>query len=101
VDRIDRKILQVLQRQGRLPNSDLAKEVQLSPPACWKRVKALEEQNIISGYTAVVERKLADFGLCVFVYVSLTRPAKEQVRQFERVIKNRPEVQECYTTTGD
>ena len=101
MDKIDRQILSVLQAEGRLTNQLLAERVKMSPAACWRRVKQLEERGVIQNYAAILDRKQAGFNFCIFVHVSLSRHIKEDVEKFELAIKKRPEVLECYATTGD
>ncbi len=101
LDKVERQILAVLQSEGRLTNQQLAERVQMSPAACWRRVKQLEQRGIISNYAAILDRKKAGFNFCIFMHVSLSRHNKENVEKFEQAMKMRPEVLECYATTGD
>jgi Lrp/AsnC family transcriptional regulator, leucine-responsive regulatory protein len=101
INDIDRRILMVLQSEGRLTNQQLSQQLNISAASCWRRVRSLEERQIIKGYAALVSREQVDLNLCVFVHVSLSRHAKEHVEDFIAAIKNRPEVLECYATTGD
>lgn len=101
LDKIERQILTVLQAEGRLTNQQLAERIKMSPAACWRRVKQLEQRGVIQNYAAILDRKQAGFNFCIFVHVSLSRHVKENVEEFEAAIKSRPEVLECYATTGD
>jgi DNA-binding Lrp family transcriptional regulator len=101
LDDIDRRILDRLQRDGRLSNADLAQEVGLSPSPCWRRVKALEEAGIIKGYTAQLDAKAVGLSVTVFMSVSLTTQVEKALQAFERAAAERPEVMECYLMTGD
>lgn len=101
LDKVERQILTVLQSEGRLTNQQLAERIQMSPAACWRRVKQLEQRGVIQNYAAILDRKQAGFNFCTFVHVSLSRHIKENVEKFEVAIKERPEVLECYATTGD
>lgn len=101
MDRIDLKILQALQRDGKLSNQSLSEEVGISPAAAWRRVKALEEQGVISGYAALLDRKKVNLNLCAFVHVTLARHVTENTVSFEETLRDRPEVLECFVTTGD
>jgi DNA-binding Lrp family transcriptional regulator len=101
LDDIDRRILDRLQRDGRLSNADLAQEVGLSPSPCWRRVKALEEQGVIKGYTAQLDAKAVGLSVTVFMSVSLTTQVEKALQAFERAASERPEVMECYLMTGD
>lgn len=98
---IDRRILSVLQAEGRLTNQQLALQLDISAAACWRRVRSLEEKNIIRGYAALINREHLELDLCVFVHISLSRHSQQHVEDFISAIKSRPEVMECYATTGD
>lgn len=101
LDEHDRRILEELQRDARLTNQELAEKVGLSPSACWRRVKALEENGVILRYAAILDPKKVGVGECVFAHISLNRHSDELNRQFAETIRQRPEVMECYYTTGD
>lgn len=100
-DNYDRHILRILQQDGRISNQQLADEVGLSTAACWRRVKALEERGVVRQYTALVDPQTLNFGLCVFLLVSLTRHSKDNAREFEEAVKACPEVMQCYAVTGN
>lgn len=101
MDKTDRKILDALQHEGRLSNQALAEQLGLSTAACWRRVKALEENGVIAGYAALADRKALGLNLCTFIHVTLARHVKESTRLFEESVLQRPEVMECFATTGD
>jgi DNA-binding Lrp family transcriptional regulator len=101
LDRIDRKILSLLQEDGRQPNNDLAERVGLSPSPCLRRVKVLEEAGVISRYVALVDPALVDLPVNIFVSVSLERQVEERLAAFEAAVMKWPEVLECYLMTGD
>ncbi|AWJ93643.1 Lrp/AsnC family transcriptional regulator (plasmid) [Azospirillum baldaniorum] len=101
LDRIDRKILALLQQDGRMPNNDLAERVGLSPSPCLRRVKALEEAGIITRHVALVDPAAVDLPVNVFVSVSLERQVEERIDAFEAAVMALPEVMECYLMTGD
>ncbi len=100
-DSTDRRILSVLQREGRLSNQDIAARVNVSPAACWRRIRAMEDNGVIRGYRAELARSALGLGLCVFVHVSLSRHEVRNVGRFEKAVLARPEVLECHATTGD
>jgi len=100
-DAVDRRILAVLQREGRLSNQDIAARVNVSPAACWRRIRALEESGVIRGYRAELQREAVGLGLCVFAHVTLARHEVRNVGRFEKAVLSRPEVLECHATTGD
>ena len=101
MDQIDLKILSQLQIEGRISNQDLATKVEISTAACWRRVRALENSGIIEGYTALLKRNQLNLSLCAFVHITLSRHIKENTQTFEDAIQSRPEVMECFATTGD
>ena len=101
MDRIDLRILEELQRDGRISNQRLAEVVGISTAACWRRVRALEEAGIIAGYAALLNRAGLGLDLCAFVHVTLARHVQESTTPFEEAIMVRPEVLECFATTGD
>ena len=101
IDQLDEGILDALQDQGRLPNQQLAETLGMSPASCWRRIRALEKGGVIQRYAALLDRKLIGLNFCTFVLLSLSRHDKQNVLAFETAIKDRPEVLECYATTGD
>jgi len=100
MDRIDLKILQVLQADGRVSNQRLADDIGISPAACWRRVRALEESGVIARYVALLAREAVELKLCAFIHVTLARHVREATLSFEQAILQRPEVLECFATTG-
>ncbi len=101
MDAFDRKILNCLQADGRISNQQLADDVGLSTAACWRRVKALEDQGIIRKYTALIDPDAVQQGLCVLVMVSLLRHSTEHTLAFESAMKDCSEVLQCYAVTGN
>ncbi len=97
----ERRILIELQNDARLTNQELAQRVGLSPSACWRRVKALEEAGVILRYTAILDPKKVGLGECVFAHVTLARHSLAMTHEFADAIRDRPEVMECFFTTGD
>lgn len=100
MDRIDKKILTLLQDNGRLSNQELADEIALSPSPCLRRVKALEDNGIIQKYVALLDPESLALQLTVMVSVGLDKHSPERMRQFELSIKKIPEVIQCYLITG-
>ncbi len=100
LDAIDRRILKALQRDGRLQNIELAKEVGLSPSPCLRRVKLLEA-GIIERYVAVVNAARVGKGLTVFARIWLTGQDAETVDHFTDSIRQLPNVVECHLMAGD
>ncbi|WP_207459663.1 Lrp/AsnC family transcriptional regulator [Azospirillum sp. SYSU D00513] len=101
LDRIDRKILALLQEDGRIPNNELAERVGLSPSPCLRRVKALEEAGVITRCVALVDPASVELPVNIFVSVSLERQVEERLGAFEAAVMQWPEVLECYLMTGD
>lgn len=100
LDAIDRKILAVLQADGRKSIAELSGEVGLSPSPCLRRVKALEEAGLISRYAAVLDQRKAGLPVSVFVSIKLERQQEEALDAFSAAIRGWPEVLECYLMTG-
>ncbi len=101
LDRIDLRILGELQRDGRLPMVELAERVALSPTACQRRVKKLEDAGVIERYAAVLNAAALGRRVEAFVRVSIERQSRDVTLAFEDAIRRRPEVQACYVMTGD
>jgi len=101
LDQTDQLLLQHLQQDSRLSNSQLANLAGLSTSSCWRRIKSLEEIGLIKGYTAVIDRNVAGFGFSAIIHVSLSRQADSHVQEFVNAVLNRPEVLDCFATTGD
>jgi DNA-binding Lrp family transcriptional regulator len=100
-DRIDRAILNQLQADGRITNSQLAERVNLSPSACLRRVRTLEIDGVIDRYTALVNQAAAGKPSNVFVEISLNRQSEEALESFERHAAECPDIQECHLMAGD
>lgn len=100
LDRYEHNILRVLQADGRLSNQDLAQEVGLSPSACWRRVKRLEEAGVILRYSAILDPVKVGIGETVFAHISLKRHSKALSVEFAELMRKQPEVMECFFTTG-
>jgi Lrp/AsnC family transcriptional regulator, leucine-responsive regulatory protein len=101
MDAVDRSILAVLERYGRISNADLANRVGLSPSPCLRRVRRLEETGAILGYRALVDPAALDRGLRVFAGVRLMRHARADVLAFEREVVRLPEVIHTHHVTGN
>jgi Lrp/AsnC family leucine-responsive transcriptional regulator len=101
LDDLDRAILQVLQSEGRISNADLARRVNLSPPAVHARVRRLEQSGYIREYVTVLDRERVGYDMLCFVNVSLQRHQIEQVERFRAAVREMPEVLECHLVTGE
>lgn len=100
MDSKDRQILQELQANGRLTNQELSERVNLSPSPCLRRLRLLEEQGVITGYTAMVDQKAWGLPVTVFIRIKLERHGDEAVQAFERTIMDMPKVMDCWLMTG-
>ncbi len=101
LDRIDRNILRQLQKNGRVSYVYLAAEVGLSTTPCLERVRRLEKDGVIRGYTAVLEPSYLEAGLLVFVEISLTYRSSTVFEDFKREVLKIPNVMECHLVSGD
>ncbi len=101
IDKIDARILRVLQRDGRISNLKLAEEVHLSPTAVLERVKRLTRENFILGYEARLNPNKLGAGMMVFIEVLLDRTAPDVMDTFKAAVQTRPEILECHVVTGE
>ncbi len=101
LDRIDRNILNELQKDGRISNVELSKRVGLSPTPCLERVRRLERQGYITGYTALLNPQFLDASLLVFVEITLNRGAPDVFEQFNAAVQKLDDIQECHLVSGD
>ena len=101
LDDIDLRIIDELQRHGRMTNVDLARRVGISAPPCLRRVRALEQAGFIAGYHANVDPALLGFGVTVFAMVGLHSQAEADLQAFEARVESWPEVRECHMLNGD
>ncbi len=100
LDATDRRILRVLQKQGRVTNAELAEMVNLSPSACHRRVQRLEADGIIADYVALLDPKRIGRPTVVFVEISLSRQRDDILDAFEREVARVPDVLECHLMAG-
>ena len=100
IDSIDRRILEVLQKSGRMSNSELSEVVHLSQSACHRRVQRLEKAKIIRDYVALLDPKKVDRPTTVFVEITLSGQADEVLDAFERAVAKVPDVLECHLMAG-
>ena len=100
MDGIDRAIIRELQADGRLSNQTLSERVGLSPSPCSRRLKLLEDEGIIKGYTALIDEAAIGFTVSVFVSVKLERQVDDSLKTFESAIMKFPEVVDCWLMTG-
>ena len=101
LDRVDSKILQLLSQDGRISWRDLAERIGLSLTPTLRRIRRLEKERVISGYSARIDEQRLGLGITMYVLVTLERQTEETLKVFERRIANVPEVMSCYLMTGD
>jgi Lrp/AsnC family leucine-responsive transcriptional regulator len=100
-DEFDRRILQILQNDGRLTNADLAERVGLSATPCLRRVKALEERGVIAGYRAELDRSRVGLGLTVMVGVKVDGHRDQNATAIQQAFLAMPEVVTCHLISGE
>ena len=100
LDSIDRRILDVLQVEGRVSNVALAERVHLSASPCLRRVKALEDDGVIAGYRAILDREAVGLGLTVFVEIKVEGHSERLASALEDAVANMPEVVSCHLVSG-
>ena len=101
LDATDWKILSLLQRDARLSNVELARAVGLSPSPCLARVRALEQAGYIARYVSLLDPLKVGLRVSVFIQVALEKQIESALEVFEKAIRDRPEVMECYLMTGE
>jgi len=100
LDSIDRAILQILQRNGRLSNLELAQQVHLSPSACLRRVKQLEESGVIAQYVALLNPKAVGRHGTSFTIINLESTNSQQLEAFEQAVRDATEILDCFYVAG-
>ena len=100
IDSTDKKLLGLLQEDANISTSALAGKLHISQSPCWRRINRLEEQGIIQKRVAVLDREALGMSVVVFATVNLTQIGRQNLIEFEQMIKGHPEVLECYTMTG-
>ena len=101
MDKIDKKIIFELQKNGRLSNFQIADKVGLSPSPCLRRIKNLEKKGVISGYTAIVNEELFGLPIIAFVFVRLENQTDATLKKFEQGINLLSQVVDCWLVTGN
>lgn len=101
IDQFDRKILALLQGDARLTNNDLSARIHLSPSQCSRRRQRLEEEGLIRGYRAELDRERLGFALVSMVSVTLSTHNRDNARRFAELISGSAEVQEAHALTGE
>lgn len=100
LDRVDRRILEELQGNGRLSSADLAERVSLSTSPCWRRVKRLEEEGVIRAYQARLDPAKLGYQVTAFVHISLDKKDTRHLQAFERAALAIPQVLSCHRISG-
>ncbi len=101
LDELDMQVLRELQTDGRISNVELARRVNLSPPATHARIKRLQQQGYIKTAAVILDRAMLGFDLLCFIQISLQMHQLEQVERFREAVRQMPEVLECYHLTGE
>ncbi len=100
MDATDRRILTVLQREGRVTNAELSERVNLSPSACHRRTQRLEEEGYIAAFVALLDARKLGLATTVFVEITLEGQAEDLLDRFEREVARIPNLLECHLMAG-
>jgi Lrp/AsnC family transcriptional regulator len=100
IDRLDRKILSILQEDSTIPVAEIGKRVGLSTTPCWRRIQKLEEDGVILRRVAVLDPRKVNAKVCVFVAITTNQHSEEWLKRFAEVIRDFPEVVEFYRMSG-
>ena len=101
LDRIDRRILEHLQTNGRASNLELAEVANLSPAQCLRRHRRLEELGLVQGYAARLNARRVGLGVIAFIHVTMARGHVDELPKFQDLIADMKQILECYSVTGD
>ena len=101
IDQIDRKILRLIQEDASISTEQLAEQVNLSKNACWRRVRLLEQNGIVSRRVALLDPKAIGLGMGVFVTVKVKEHSPEWLDQFQKAVTTLPQITGAYRTSGD
>jgi Lrp/AsnC family transcriptional regulator len=101
LDKLDRRILDLLQREGALPVAEVASRTGLSTTTCWRRIQHLEQSGVIRGRVALLDRAALGLDVTIFAHVKLSTQGRDAIAAFSEAIRERPEVLDCYTTMGE
>lgn len=100
LDRTDRKILELIQKDASMSAAEIAEQVNLSQPPCWRRIKRLEEQGYIQKRTGILDREKLGLNMVIYAEVKLSANGRQAVNEFQQYIQSLPEVTECYLMMG-
>lgn len=101
LDALDLKILKILQHEGALSVAEVAARVHQSTTTCWRRIQQLEQQRVIKGRVALLDRAALGLDVTILAHVKLATTGRDAIAKFEEAIRDRSEVLECYTLTGE
>jgi Lrp/AsnC family transcriptional regulator len=101
IDRLDLRLLDILQRQGALSVAEVASRVRISTTTCWRRIQQLEQNGVIKARVALLDRNALGLDVTIFAHVKLATTGRDAISEFEAAIRDRAEVLECYTLTGE
>lgn len=100
LDRMDVRILEILQKEGRITTVELADRIGLSPTPCTRRLHRLESEGVIAGYCAVLNRKYVGFGVTAIVHINIDKHGFENTESFRKAIEEIPEIVSCHALAG-
>lgn len=100
LDRVDQRILEILQQDSDISTATLAERLHMSQSPCWRRVNRLQEAGVIQRKVALIDRQALGMEVVVFATINLTQTGRQNLLAFERDVERYPEVVECYTMTG-
>jgi len=101
IDRLDLRLLDILQREAALSVAEVASRVRQSTTTCWRRIQQLEQSGVIKARVALLDRAALGLDVTIFAHVKLATTGRDAIAQFEAAIRDRAEVLECYTLTGE
>jgi Lrp/AsnC family transcriptional regulator len=101
LDKVDRRILDLLQREGALSVAEVASRTGLSTTTCWRRIQSMEQSGVIKGRVALLDRAALGLDVTIFAHVKLSTQGRDAISAFAEAIRERPEVLDCYTTMGE
>jgi len=101
IDRLDLRLLDILQRHGALSVAEVAAQTKLSTTTCWRRIQQLEQSGVIKARVALLDRNALGLDVTIFAHVKLATTGRDAIAEFEAAIRDRAEVLECYTLTGE
>ena len=101
LDKVDRRLQDLVQREGALSVAEVASRTGLSTTTCWRRIQALEQSGVIRGRVALLDRAALGLDVTIFAHVKLSTQGRDAIAAFAEAIRERPEVLDCYTTMGE